>query len=200
MFANVKLKKVATKEVKDKLACPSTCKVIKWLNTSHLVSPDELETDRWLSALFSTNDQMRVALIDFFAYSCTNCVRTIGGIQRLHETYGSKGLVVVALHRPEFDFEREQANLEHFLASAGVTYLVGMDNNDTAWEAWDVSMWPTHFLVAPTKDGSIKKVLRGDAGAARAHADVQPANSCTFTYCAGLAVYCVACVHVHRFR
>ena len=63
-------------------------------------------------------------------------------------------------YRVEFDFERERRNLQHFLKTAGVSYLVGMDNRDAAWEAWDVSMWPTHFLVAPRKGGAVKKLAK----------------------------------------
>ena len=51
------------------------------------------------------------------------------------------------MHRPEFDFEKNPDNLAHFLRSKGVEYLVAMDNEDAAWNAWDVSMWPTHYLV-----------------------------------------------------
>ena len=144
LLSGVRLKKVEVKKAADKMACPARCKIEGWLNTEHLppTARTALGADDWLEKLFACHPSAKVALVDFFAYSCTNCVRTIGGLQALHETYGQDGLLIIALHRPEFDFERDRAQLAHFLASAGVTYLVGMDNADAAWEAWDVSMWP----------------------------------------------------------
>jgi len=154
---------VQARDVKDELACPVRCSIDGWINTEN--QPPErrvaLNSDAWLEALFSGDGGVRVALIDFFAYSCTNCVRTIHGMQQLHERYGKDGLLVIALHRPEFDFEKEVVNLRHFVDTSNIGYLVGMDNHDSAWEAWDVSMWPTHFLVHKNK-GAVRKVaIRG---------------------------------------
>ena len=116
-----------------------------WLNKGRF-SDATLSGPGWLDQLLAADPAIQCVLVDFFAYSCTNCVRTIAGMQQLHESYGP-GLLVVALHRPEFDFEKDPANLAHFLRKKGVTYLVAMDNDDAAWSAWDVSMWPTHYLV-----------------------------------------------------
>ena len=116
-----------------------------WLNKGRF-SDATLSGPGWLDQLLAADPAIKCVLVDFFAYSCTNCVRTIAGMQQLHERYGP-GLLVVALHRPEFDFEKDAANLAHFLRKKGVTYLVAMDNDDAAWSAWDVSMWPTHYLV-----------------------------------------------------
>ena len=99
-------------------------------------------------------------VVDFFAYSCTNCLRTIPGLVDLYNTYAPHGLAVVGYHRPEFDFEAEQANLARFVARRKVPYLVGLDNDDHAWEAWQVASWPTHVIIErdskapPNPDGS----------------------------------------------
>ena len=104
-----------------------------WLNKGRF-SDETLSGPGWLDQLLAADPAIKCVLVDFFAYSCTNCVRTIAGMQQLHESYGP-GLLVVALHRPEFDFEKDAANLAHFLRKKGVTYLVAMDNDDAAWSA-----------------------------------------------------------------
>ena len=90
---------------------------------------------------------MKVVVVDFFAYTCTNCLRTIPGLVDLYNTYAPHGLAVVGYHRPEFDFEAEHANLARFVARRKVPYLVGLDNDDHAWEAWQVASWPTHVII-----------------------------------------------------
>lgn len=113
-----------------------------------------------LVAYFASHPEIKVAVIDFFAYSCTNCLRTIPGLVALHNKYAQHGLAVIAYHRPEFDFETEAVNLECFVAERKIPYLVGLDNADAAWEAWDVASWPTHVIIErdpkspPNPDGS----------------------------------------------
>jgi len=131
----------------DKWSCPTGYTIPHWINVPESVTVEDLSGEQWLETFFDKNPSLRCVLIDFFAYSCTNCVRTISGIKELHEKFGANGFAVVALHRPEFDFERDPDNLGAFLQKSGVKYLVGMDNDDIAWNAWKVEMWPTHFLV-----------------------------------------------------
>ena len=68
-----------------------------------------------LVAYFAARPEVKVVVIDFFAYSCTNCLRTIPGLVALHAKYAEHGLGVIAYHRPEFDFETEAVNLERFV-------------------------------------------------------------------------------------
>ena len=151
ILGGAKLKKRAPPPPREKppdpFDCPKDgCSVGTWLNQGRFAD-ETLAGPKWLEQVLAAHADVKCVLLDFFAYSCTNCVRTVGGIQQLHATYGPKGLLVVAMHRPEFDFERDPANLAHFLEAKGVAYVVGMDNDDAAWSAWDVSMWPTHYLV-----------------------------------------------------
>ena len=150
LLGGIRLKKRAPSPLReakpDPFSCPTDgCTVGPWLNKGRF-SDATLSGPAWLDQLLAADPAIQCVLVDFFAYSCTNCVRTISGVQQLHASYGP-GLLVVALHRAEFDFERAPANLAHFLRKKGVTYLVAMDNDDAAWGAWDVSMWPTHYLV-----------------------------------------------------
>lgn len=91
----------------------------------------------------------KVVLVDFFAYSCTNCLRVVPVLRRWHETYGPHGLTILAFHRPEFDFERDAMNMRGFVEREGVQYMVGLDNTDAAWKDWEVTMWPSSFMVVP---------------------------------------------------
>lgn len=151
ILGGAKLKKRAPPPPREKPPDPfdvpkDGCSLGTWLNQGRFAD-ETLAGPKWLEQIFEKHADVKCVLVDFFAYSCTNCVRTVGGIQQLHATYGPAGLLVVAMHRPEFDFEKNPENLSHFLKAKGVTYVVGMDNDDAAWNAWDVSMWPTHYLV-----------------------------------------------------
>jgi len=94
----------------------------------------------------------KAILVDFFAYSCTNCIRCIPPLRRLREVYEPDGLRIVAFHRPEFEFERNPFNMRDFLRREGIKYIVGLDNEDAAWNDWKVEFWPQHFLVVPSED------------------------------------------------
>jgi thiol-disulfide isomerase/thioredoxin len=93
----------------DPFAVPEAYTVAEWLNTgaepglSRLLGAADGHT---ISSYFGSHPAVKVLLVDFFAYSCTNCLRTIPGLVALHRRYSAHGLAVLAYHRPEFDFER----------------------------------------------------------------------------------------------
>jgi thiol-disulfide isomerase/thioredoxin len=89
----------------------------------------------------------KVVLIDFWAYSCINCLRAMPRTEHLYETYKDKGLVVVGVHSPEFDFEGQAANVENAVKRLGVTYPVALDNNLGTWNAWHNQYWPAEYLI-----------------------------------------------------
>ena len=78
----------------------------QWLNGGS-TDPSSLSSPNVLLKLFADRPAAKLCLVDFFAYSCTNCLRTIPGLIDLHSAFGPAGLLVVGFHRPEFDFERE---------------------------------------------------------------------------------------------
>lgn len=102
----------------------------------------------------------KVVLVDFFAYSCTNCLRVIPVLKKWHQTYGADGLVILAFHRPEFDFERDAANMRSFVSREDIKYIVGLDNDDAAWKDWSVTMWPSSFMVVPDGADGDKKLFK----------------------------------------
>lgn len=95
----------------------------------------------------------RVVLIDFWTYSCINCVRTLPYITKWDQEYRDKGLVIIGVHAPEFEFEKNQANVEAAVQSHGIKYPVAMDSNLDTWTAFHNQYWPAHYLI--NKDGQI---------------------------------------------
>ncbi|HEX8003409.1 MAG TPA: redoxin domain-containing protein [Mycobacteriales bacterium] len=89
----------------------------------------------------------RVVLVDFWTYSCINCRRTFPFLRALHETYGPRGLTVLGVHSPEFDFEKDPANVERAVRSLGVTWPVAMDPDKATWDAFDNRYWPADYVV-----------------------------------------------------
>lgn len=89
----------------------------------------------------------KVVLVDFWTYSCVNCVRTLPYVQAWHEAYKEKGLVIVGVHTPEFDFEKNESNVRDAVMKFGITYPVAMDNGYVTWNAYNNHYWPAHYFV-----------------------------------------------------
>ncbi len=89
----------------------------------------------------------KVVLVDFWAYSCVNCVRTLPYLRQWHTKYHDKGLVIVGVHAPEFDFEKNPANVKHAMEKWKVPYPVAMDNELATWNNYSNQYWPAHYLV-----------------------------------------------------
>ena len=106
----------------------------------------------------------KVNLVDFWAYSCINCQRSIPGIQKLHETYGDLGLQVIGVHSPEYAFEKEVDNVRGGAADLGITYPVAVDSDLVTWRNFDNHYWPAHYLADST--GELRQVKFGEGGEA----------------------------------
>ena len=89
----------------------------------------------------------KVVLIDFWTYSCINCIRTFPHIKSWHEKYKDDGLVIIGVHAPEFAFEGKPKNVEKALKKFGITYPVAMDNNFSTWKNFENKYWPAHYLI-----------------------------------------------------
>jgi cytochrome c biogenesis protein CcdA/thiol-disulfide isomerase/thioredoxin len=112
-------------------------------------APDFQGIDRWLNSGPLTLAALRgkVVLIDFWTYSCINCLRTLPYVKRWYDAYRRAGLVVVGVHTPEFAFEHVPANVERAVHSLGVRYPVALDNDYGTWSAWGNRYWPAKYLV-----------------------------------------------------
>ena len=95
----------------------------------------------------------KVVLVDFWAYSCVNCVRTLSHITEWDKKYRNKGLVIIGVHAPEFDFEKNTDNVKHAVTKWGITYPVALDNDQVTWNNYKNQYWPAHYLI--DKQGNV---------------------------------------------
>jgi len=102
----------------------------------------------WFNSPPLSREQLRgkVVLIDFWTYSCINCIRSIPYVRAWHERYRRDGFVVIGAHAPEFAFEREPANVRRAVADLAIRYPVALDNRYTVWSALKNNYWPAHYL------------------------------------------------------
>jgi thiol-disulfide isomerase/thioredoxin len=89
----------------------------------------------------------KVVLVDFWTYSCINCLRTLPYVNRWASSYAAQGLVVVGVHTPEFAFERSAKNLQVAMQRFGVKHPVAQDNDYATWKAYNNQYWPAHYMV-----------------------------------------------------
>jgi cytochrome c biogenesis protein CcdA/thiol-disulfide isomerase/thioredoxin len=89
----------------------------------------------------------KVVLVDFWTYSCINCLRTLPYIRAWAEKYKDHGLVVIGVHTPEFAFEKDADNVRHAVDELGVGYPVALDNDYAIWNSFENSAWPAHYLI-----------------------------------------------------
>ena len=86
-------------------------------------------------------------LVDFWTYTCINCIRTLPYVRAWDERYRRRGLTVVGVHTPEFPFERDAGNVQRAIAQNGLRYPVAQDNDYATWNAWGNQYWPAKYLI-----------------------------------------------------
>jgi cytochrome c biogenesis protein CcdA/thiol-disulfide isomerase/thioredoxin len=103
----------------------------------------------WLNSPPLTREQLKgkVVLVDFWTYSCINCIRSVPYVRAWAEQYRKDGLVVIGVHSPEFAFEKDSANVRKAVRDFGIRYPVAMDNNLAIWRDFDNRYWPAHYLA-----------------------------------------------------
>jgi cytochrome c biogenesis protein CcdA/thiol-disulfide isomerase/thioredoxin len=106
----------------------------------------------WFNTAPLTLKQLRgkVVLIDFWTYSCINCLRTLPHLESWYSTYHSKGLVIIGVHTPEFAFEHVASNVKAAVKRLGIKYPVMQDNNYATWNAYSNQYWPAEYLIDRT--------------------------------------------------
>jgi cytochrome c biogenesis protein CcdA/thiol-disulfide isomerase/thioredoxin len=103
---------------------------------------------RWFNSPPLKSEQLKgkVVLIDFWTYSCINCLRTLPYLKAWNDKYRLQGLVIIGVHAPEFAFEKDQHNVEQAIHDLGITWPVAMDNEYTIWNAFNNNSWPAEYL------------------------------------------------------
>jgi len=102
----------------------------------------------------------KVVLVDFWTYSCINCQRTLPYLKSWWEKYHDKGLVIIGVHSPEFEFEKDPKNVAQAIRDFGIKYPVVQDNNLATWQAYNNEYWPAEYFI--DKDGLIRHTQFGE--------------------------------------
>jgi cytochrome c biogenesis protein CcdA/thiol-disulfide isomerase/thioredoxin len=129
-------------------AAPDINGITDWLNT-----PSSAPID--LKSLHG-----KVVLVDFWAYSCVNCQRSIPHVIGWYNAYRDKGFEVIGVHTPEYAFEYDKGNVASAAADLGIAYPVAMDNDYATWKAYDNEYWPAQYLI--DAEGTVRHIKFGE--------------------------------------
>ncbi len=115
-------------------------------------APEFMETQDWFNtpgkrALSLASLQGRVVLVDFWTYTCINCIRTLPYLKAWDAAYRNEGLTIVGVESPEFPFERDASNVANAISQFGLRYPVVQDNNLGTWNAYGNNSWPADYLI-----------------------------------------------------
>jgi cytochrome c biogenesis protein CcdA/peroxiredoxin len=113
------------------------------------VIPELTGATGWLNTPPLTRDALagKVVVVDFWTYSCINCLRALPYIRAWAAKYKDHGLVVLGVHAPEFAFEKDPANVKKAVTDMGITYPVALDSNLSIWQAFNNQYWPAHYFI-----------------------------------------------------
>jgi thiol-disulfide isomerase/thioredoxin len=119
-------------------------------------------TSQWLNTKPLRPEDLRgkVVLVNFWTYSCINCLRILPHVRAWAEKYKSDGLVVIGVHTPEFAFEKDVENVSKAIVSLGVSYPVAIDHDFKIWRAFNNSAWPALYFIGA--DGRIRGHILGE--------------------------------------
>ncbi len=118
--------------VKKPFKAPELAGIVDWINSSPLK----------LAEL-----KGKVVLVDFWTYSCINCIRTLPYLTSWYDKYKDDGLVIIGVHSPEFAFEKVKSNVENAVTENKVKYPVALDNNFSTWKAYENQYWPASYFI-----------------------------------------------------
>lgn len=125
-------------------------------------APELVGITDWLNSEPLTLAQLqdKVILLDFWTYTCINCIRTLSHVKQWYESYKDDGFVVIGVHTPEFPFEQNLQNVKNAVDRFGIDYPVALDNDYKTWRAYDNHYWPAHYLI--DQQGTIVKRYFGE--------------------------------------
>jgi cytochrome c biogenesis protein CcdA/thiol-disulfide isomerase/thioredoxin len=121
-------------------------------------APDFVGITKWLNTdkpLTIKSLRGKVVLVDFWTYTCINCIRTLPHVTSWYDKYHNEGFVVVGVHTPEFEFEHETSNVENAIKQYKIYYPVAQDNNYATWNNYNNQYWPAEYLI--DANGTIRR-------------------------------------------
>ena len=122
-------------------------------------APEFTDNQQWFNTpgdkpLTLSSLRGRVVLVDFWTYSCVNCIRTQPYLKAWDEQYRDKGLTIVGVHTPEFPFEKDAGNVQNAIDDAGLKYPIAQDNDFGTWDAYANQYWPAEYFI--DADGQVR--------------------------------------------
>ena len=137
-------------EIKFPYEAPKISGIEKWINAN----PQKI-----------ADLKGKVVLVDFWTYSCINCLRTLPHMNKLYEKYHDKGLVIIGIHAPEFEFEKNPKNVATAVEKFHIQYPVALDNDMQTWRNYKNRYWPAHYLI--NKEGKVVYTHFGEGAYAK---------------------------------
>jgi cytochrome c biogenesis protein CcdA/thiol-disulfide isomerase/thioredoxin len=133
-------------------------------------APEFADTQRWFNTqggrpLTLASLRGRVVLVDFWTYTCINCIRTLPYLKAWDASYRDRGLTIVGVHTPEFAFEHDAGNVQSAISRFGLRYPVAQDNNMGTWNAYGNQYWPADYLI--DANGHVRYAAAGEGDYAR---------------------------------
>lgn len=165
MFEQQILEKTETPTTSQEISSENSTKTSEEtprLIPKKIVAPALTGTQAWINSEPLTLEELKgkVVIIDFWTYSCINCIRTFPYLNAWHKTYKDQGLVIIGVHTPEFSFEKELSNVEKAVKDFDIQYPVVQDNNYKTWIAYANRFWPAKYII--DKEGYIRYTHFGE--------------------------------------
>ncbi len=156
---------------------PSTNKVNNQKAVFNVADPYIAPEIRGISSWINSNPQTiaglkgKVVLVDFWTYSCINCIRTQSYLNAWYAKYKKDGFEILGIHAPEFAFEKVDKNVRNAVKAANIHYPVALDNGFATWNAYENQYWPAKYLI--DKDGKVRLTHFGEGSYAETEAAIQ---------------------------
>ncbi|HEV2755624.1 MAG TPA: cytochrome c biogenesis protein DipZ [Actinomycetota bacterium] len=144
-------------ELADYGRAPELAGISHWFNTEEELSLDALRG--------------KVVLVDFWTYSCINCIRTFPYLREWYSKYEDDGFVILGVHTPEFAFERDPSNVGEAIDDFGIEYPVALDPDYATWDRFYNRYWPAHYLI--DRDGILRSVHYGEGAYDRTENEIR---------------------------
>jgi len=137
-------------------------------------APELIGITHWVNSepLLLSDLRGRVVIVDFWTYSCINCINTRPYLVDWYTQYADQGLVIVGVHSPEFSAEKNTANVESALERFKIAYPVGQDNDFKVWRAYQNHYWPAFYFIDAA--GKIRYIQIGEGGYEQSERVIQP--------------------------
>jgi len=153
----------AVQEELDKISDPDGQSLLqKIVDPQAPITPELIAGGEWFNSEPLTLAELKgkVILIDFWTYTCINCIRTLPYLKDWHEKYADDGLVIIGVHTPEFEFEKNPENVKKAILDFGIEYPVVQDNDYATWQAYSNRYWTAKYFI--DKDGKVRSTHFGE--------------------------------------